>query len=89
MLKVYVSNVSPILDVCCKCFIYMLHMLQRYLYAAYVVTHSDSRARMRCTHPYSAAYLCHAGSSNNRMCTQQAVSVQKAEHSLIKVRARM
>jgi hypothetical protein len=26
MLKVYVSNVSSVLDVCYKCFIWMLHM---------------------------------------------------------------
>ena len=28
MLQVYVLNVSPVLDICCKCFIWMLHMLQ-------------------------------------------------------------
>jgi hypothetical protein len=28
MMQMYVLNVSPISDVCCKCFIWMLHMLQ-------------------------------------------------------------
>jgi len=28
MLQVYVSNVSAVSNVCCKCFIWMLHMLQ-------------------------------------------------------------
>ena len=27
-LQVYISNVSSVLDVCCKCFIWMLHMFQ-------------------------------------------------------------
>ena len=28
MLQAYISNVSPVSDVCCKCFMWMLHMLQ-------------------------------------------------------------
>jgi hypothetical protein len=37
MLQVYVLNVSPIFDVCCKCFIWMLHMLKwLYIYVANV-----------------------------------------------------
>jgi hypothetical protein len=35
MLQVYVSNVSSVSDVCCKRFIWMLHMLQwLYIYVA-------------------------------------------------------
>jgi hypothetical protein len=30
--EVYVSNFSSILDVCCKCFIWMLHMSQGYIH---------------------------------------------------------
>jgi hypothetical protein len=36
-LQVYVSNVSVVSNVCCKCFIWMLHMLQwLYTYVASV-----------------------------------------------------
>jgi hypothetical protein len=31
MLQVYVPNVLPIWDVCCKCFIWMLHILPTYV----------------------------------------------------------
>jgi hypothetical protein len=34
-LQMYVPNVSPILDLCCKCFIWMLHMFQTYVVSVY------------------------------------------------------
>jgi hypothetical protein len=46
ILQTYVSIVSP-----------GFNMLQQVL----LPTHSDLRARTRCTHPSNVAYLCHAG----------------------------
>ena len=49
MLQVYVSNVLSILDVCCKCFIWMLHMFQwLYTYVASVYSKCFIFSYVRC-----------------------------------------
>jgi hypothetical protein len=35
VLQVYISNASPVLDLCCKCFIWMLHIFQIYVASVY------------------------------------------------------
>jgi hypothetical protein len=50
MLQVYVLNVSAVLNVCCKCFIIMLHMLQcPYIYVASVFVNISSISDVCCS----------------------------------------
>jgi hypothetical protein len=64
MLQVYIPNISHVSDVCCKCFVWMLHMSQTYvsivlpcystLQQVLLSKHSDLRASTRCTRrPYN------------------------------------
>jgi hypothetical protein len=59
---------------------------RRMLQQVLLSTRSDSRAYTCRTHP---AISIMQASSNSRMCIQRAVSAQMAEHSLVKVHARM
>jgi hypothetical protein len=93
------SKCSYISDLCCKCFIWMLHIamvihvLQTYvsivspgfiLCSRCYFPHSLTRGHIR-----TARTSVMRASSNSQTCTQQAVSAQMVEHSLIKVHAHM
>jgi hypothetical protein len=97
MLQMYVANVSPISNVCCKCFIWILHMLQTYdsivshgftmLQHVLLPTRSDSwHAHAARAHPAPLISVIRA-SSNSRICAQRAVNAQMTEHCLVKVHA--
>jgi hypothetical protein len=90
-------------DICCKCFILMFHML-KWLYT-YVVSlcfnlfHLVSICYSKCCSPHALSRAARTqptlpisvmrANANSWTCTQRAVSAQTAEHSLIKVHARI
>jgi hypothetical protein len=104
MLQVYILNVSPISYRCCKCFSWMMlyvvvviHICCKRMFSLF---HPISVCCSKCCSPRALARgLAHTARthqalsisvmSNSRTCTQRAVSAQMAEHSLVKVHARM
>jgi hypothetical protein len=91
MLQVYIPNVSPISNICCKCFIWMLlyvavviHIYCKRMFQLFHLVSICSRGC--CTHPFSAVMRA---SSNSQTCTHRAVSAQMAEQPLVKVHARI
>jgi hypothetical protein len=86
MLQLYVLNILAILDVCCRSFIWMLHMF--YMYVSMVSLYFSMlkqvllphaltcrHARTACTHPALPISVMQA-SSISRACTQWLVDAQ-------------
>jgi hypothetical protein len=89
MLQVFYLNVTVVIHTCCKCMFQLFHLV--------LVRCSRCCSPRALTRGHACAARTHRvlpisimqASSNSRTCTQQAVSVQMTEHSLVKVHARM